>query len=255
MSQQPRHLYEFGPFSIDTVNRLLLRDGKAVPLKPKVVDTLLMLVENMGRVVEKDELIEKLWPDSFVEEGNLTQNIYVLRKALDSGTESESYIETIPRRGYRFAAPVKEIPYEESGALAAAHGEIHPSSGNGEAATQQPEDGKLEEVVSARSSPAVRARISRRWILMSSTILIGVLALVGYYLLSNRERRSAGNVEIKTLAVLPFKPLSLEARDNYMGEGMADALITKLSNTRQIAVRPTSAVLRYSRRRPTRCGA
>lgn len=74
MSQQTRRLYEFGSFQIDTVNRLLLRDGKPISLKPKVVDTLLVLIENRGRVLEKDELIEKLWPDSIVEEGNLTQN-------------------------------------------------------------------------------------------------------------------------------------------------------------------------------------
>src|SRR5438046_7643666 len=101
MSQQARRLYEFGPFRIDTANRLLLRDGKPIALKPKVVDTLFVLIENRGRVLEKDELIQRLWPDSFVEEGNLTQNIYEIRKALNSGAE-ESYIETIPRRGYRF---------------------------------------------------------------------------------------------------------------------------------------------------------
>jgi len=104
MSKQIKRFYEFGAFRIDTANRLLLNDGEPVPLKAKAIDTLLLLVEHNGEVVEKDELMRELWPDSFVEEGNLTQNIYVLRKALGEGR----YIETIPRRGYRFAAEVKE---------------------------------------------------------------------------------------------------------------------------------------------------
>src|SRR4029453_11014 len=87
--------------------------------KPKVVDTLLLLIENSGRVLEKDELIQKLWPDTFVEEANLTQNIYVLRKALNSGTDSENYIETIPRRGYRFAGEVRKIAAQQAAAVAA----------------------------------------------------------------------------------------------------------------------------------------
>ena len=104
MSKENKHFYEFGVFRIDTVNRLLLNNGEPVPLKAKAIDTLLLLVEHNGEVVEKDELMQDLWPDSFVEEGNLTQNIYMLRKALGDG----GYIETIPRRGYRFAADVKE---------------------------------------------------------------------------------------------------------------------------------------------------
>lgn len=104
MSKQIKHFYEFGSFRIDTVNRLLLHNGEPLPLKAKAIDTLLLLVEHNGEVVEKDDLMMALWPDSFVEEGNLTQNIYVLRKALGE----TRYIETIPRRGYRFAGDVKE---------------------------------------------------------------------------------------------------------------------------------------------------
>src|SRR2546426_6797388 len=104
MSGQIKRFYQFGTFRIDTANRLLLCNGEPVPLKAKAVETLLLLVQHNGEVVEKDELMKRLWPDSFVEEANLTQNIYMLRKALGEGR----YIETIPRRGYRFAAEVKE---------------------------------------------------------------------------------------------------------------------------------------------------
>ena len=104
MSKENRQVFEFGPFRIDTVNRQLMRDGEVVPLKAKAVDTLLLLIENRGDVLEKDDLMESLWPDSFVEEANLTQNIYTLRKALGNA----DYIKTVPRRGYRFVAEVKE---------------------------------------------------------------------------------------------------------------------------------------------------
>src|SRR6185436_17202420 len=110
MSGQIRHFYEFGPFRIDTVNRLLLCNGEPVSVKAKAVETLLLLVQHSGEVVEKEELMKQLWPDSFVEEANLTQTIYMLRKALGEG----QYIETIPRRGYRFVAEVKD--WEDSAA-------------------------------------------------------------------------------------------------------------------------------------------
>ncbi|HXI74936.1 MAG TPA: winged helix-turn-helix domain-containing protein, partial [Pyrinomonadaceae bacterium] len=103
MSKENRHFYEFGPFRIDTLNRQLRRGEQVVPLKAKAVDTLLLLIQNRGDVIEKDELMQRLWPDSFVEESNLTQNIYTLRKALGG-----DYIETLPRRGYRFIAEVNE---------------------------------------------------------------------------------------------------------------------------------------------------
>src|SRR5207253_10092908 len=102
-SKENRHFYEFGPFRIDTLNRQLLRDEQVVPLKAKAVDTLLLLIQNRGDLIEKNELMQRLWPDSFVEEANLTQNIYTLRQALGG-----DYIETIPRRGYRFLAEVNE---------------------------------------------------------------------------------------------------------------------------------------------------
>ena len=103
MSKQNKRFYEFNDFKIDTVNRRLLRRDEVVPLKAKAVETLLILLEHKGDVVRKDDLMDRLWADSFVEESNLTQNIYTLRKAL-----GEEYIETIPRRGYRFSAEVKE---------------------------------------------------------------------------------------------------------------------------------------------------
>jgi len=106
-SSQP--CYEFGPFRVDARNHLLLREGQPVPLSPKAFEVLLVLLEHRGRVLEKDELIERLWPDSVVEEANLTVNISALRKALGESRNHPQYIVTVPGRGYRFAAEVKEV--------------------------------------------------------------------------------------------------------------------------------------------------
>src|SRR5215813_2579719 len=109
MHKQTKQLYVFGPFRLDTDERLLMRDGRVAPLPPKVFDTLLVLVENSGRVVSKDELMQSLWSDIFVEESNLTQNISQLRRALGDGAAGAQYIETIPKRGYRFVAGVQSF--------------------------------------------------------------------------------------------------------------------------------------------------
>jgi DNA-binding winged helix-turn-helix (wHTH) protein len=100
------NLFHFDAFSLDADERVLVRDGKVVPLPAKALSTLLVLVRNTGHVVEKDVLMKEVWPNEFVEEGNLAQHIYILRKALGESTESPRYLETIPRRGYRFMAKV-----------------------------------------------------------------------------------------------------------------------------------------------------
>jgi DNA-binding winged helix-turn-helix (wHTH) protein len=108
-SKESRSVYEFGPFRFDPLERLLLRDGKPVQLAPRVFDTLLALIENSGRLVGKEELMSKLWPDTFVEEATLARNISDLRKALGESTGNHKFIETVPKRGYRFTADVKSI--------------------------------------------------------------------------------------------------------------------------------------------------
>jgi Tol biopolymer transport system component/DNA-binding winged helix-turn-helix (wHTH) protein len=109
MSTRERHLYEFGPYRLDTAEQRLLRDGIPVPLTPKAFEMLVALVERSGHLVEKDELMKAVWSDTFVEESNLTNNVYELRKILGQGENGRSYIETVPKRGYRFAAPVREL--------------------------------------------------------------------------------------------------------------------------------------------------
>ncbi|MCM3871320.1 MAG: tetratricopeptide repeat protein [Pyrinomonadaceae bacterium] len=103
------HLYEFGPFSLDTRERVLLRDGLPLQIKPKVYETLLALVSQSGHLIDKEELMKRVWPDVVVEENNLSGNIFALRRAF----AEHQYIETVARRGYRFTADVKQVTIED----------------------------------------------------------------------------------------------------------------------------------------------
>jgi DNA-binding winged helix-turn-helix (wHTH) protein len=107
MMKSQRQRYEFGPFHLDPSERRLTREGQVMPLTPKVFDTLLLFVENSNLLLTKDEMIRRLWPDSFVEESNLAQNVSMLRRALGEQPNGKPYIETVPKRGYRFTAEVR----------------------------------------------------------------------------------------------------------------------------------------------------
>jgi DNA-binding winged helix-turn-helix (wHTH) protein len=113
MSQQEKRFYEFGEFRIDVTKRRLLREGEIVPLAPKVFDVLLTLAEHSGKTIEKDELMQKVWPDAVVEENNLTQNIYTLRKILGESRNDNRFIVTVPGIGYRFVAEVRRVLFDD----------------------------------------------------------------------------------------------------------------------------------------------
>src|SRR5580698_4929004 len=115
MGSPVKHLLEFGSFRIDPEQRLLLRDRRPVPLSPKAFDLLLALTEHGGQVVLKDDLMKMLWPDTFVEESNLGQHVFQLRKALGERPQDHSYIITVPGRGYRFVPQVRAVA-EDKGA-------------------------------------------------------------------------------------------------------------------------------------------
>ena len=122
-----QHFYAFGPFRLDSEERVLVRDGIPVPLAPKAAETLLVLVENAGHLVNKGDLMRRIWPDAFVEEANLPKNILALRKVLGRWDGGREYIETVPKRGYRFVAPVEEVTHAEAPVRVP-----HPSPGFGE---------------------------------------------------------------------------------------------------------------------------
>jgi len=238
-----RHFYEFGEFRVDAVKRLLLKNGEPIPLTPKVFETLFVLVQNGGRILEKNELMNLIWGDTAVEENNLAQNIFTLRKAFDEKPNQHRFIVTIPGRGYQFVPDVKEF----------SDGRVDPENEErARLAEENPEEEKAAEITENHSSPPDRAATAPRRQLSKFFIIFAVLlcfAGVGGYFWRIRENPRGANIEtqeIKTIAVLPFKSLISENADESLEIGIADALITKLGSAKQIVVRPTSAIIKYS---------
>jgi len=219
MSLQAKHFYEFGPFRLDPDERLLSRENQPVPLAPKVIDTLLVLVESRGHLVDKDELMKRVWPDAFVEEGSLNKNVSVLRKALGQWDGGLDYIETIPKRGYRFAAPVN---------VAGDSTESHPKI----AADRAADDAEIEVQLQSR--------------LRSHVLLIGLVvaaSLAGFLGWRTWRVRSAST--IRSLAVLPLENLSGDATQDYFADGMTDELITDLGQVGSIRVISRTSIMKY----------
>lgn len=261
MSRLPKYSYEFGPFRVDANERRLLREDRHLPLPPKIFDTLLALVSNSGHLLTKEELLQTVWQGAFVEENNLTQNISAIRRVIDDVSNGESYIETIPRIGYRFAPGVREVlddgdemvvenrtrlrvvvKEEES------EEEDAETRRHGDAETRRSEDAPLVSVAPRNrvtmslfgALPRLRVAVS----LVAVAVAIG-LAAVFIALLNRpgqREVSVAKPAAFKSVAVLPFKTIGGGAEDEYLGLGMTDTLIAKLSHVRQVEVRPFSAV-------------
>ena len=246
MSKSSKNFYEFGPFRIDAADRLLLRDGEPVLLAPKVFDTLMALVQQPGRILEKDELMREVWPDSFVEEANLAHNVFTLRKALGEEKTSSKYIETIPRRGYRFVANVVEMQSDAPDVIVQQHSRSHiviEEYGDEPRYTADQTTAR-ESFGDLRWLPKREGWNARTVSLVASVVVI-LLGLVFYFWISKKAERTGTDSPLKPIAILPFKSISAGLSDDYLGLGMADALITKLSNIEQIIVRPTSAVTKY----------
>lgn len=236
--------WEFGPFRLDPVRRLLLRNGGRVPLPPKALDILLVLIEQRGQVVEKDQLLARIWSDCVVEENNLTRHVSSLRKALGEAPDAHEYIVTIPGRGYSFVATV--LAQQDLGIGAAPPPETPVISGAGEEHTQR---------TSADTVVASAARENRRPPLRAwSRGVVPVLALAGLCLMAaalyQQFRDTRPTVEkigaLGSIAILPFGSIGSEPERDFHAVGLADALITRLSNASRIVVRPTSAILRFS---------
>ncbi|MCI0489682.1 MAG: tetratricopeptide repeat protein [Blastocatellia bacterium] len=246
MIERNEVLYRFGPFCLDASKRLLLRDGEPLHLPAKTFDTLLALVENRGRVLDKDELIKRVWPDCFVEEINLTVNISALRKVLGETPNDHRYIVTVPRRGYCFVAGVSEInghnassTGEEFPETEACIDENHPESLS-ESRAEQTRRGNFTNV---HAFEYILQQFSRSSILVASIIVV-LLGAVALLFISKQSNEAQPAEQDKTIAVLPFRMLGAEGEE-YLGLGITDALVTKLGNLKQIIVRPTSAVLKY----------
>lgn len=214
MNEPQSHIYEFGEFRVDAAKRLLNRNNETIPLKPKVFDTLVYLVQHHGALVDKDDLMKAVWPHTIVEENNLNQTISALRRVFGETPGENRFIATVPGRGYSFVAEVKELAATEPVA--------------------QP--------------PAKRYRGAQRLVFILVVVLIVVgLGFVSRFL--NPPARPSGPtasaVHSRSIAVLPFKPLVADLRDESLELGMTDTLIVRLSNLSEITVRPIGSVRRF----------
>ena len=215
MSEQNQHFYEFGPFRLDPLKRRLSRDGEPVRLTPKAFDLLLVLVEARGRTVEKDELFEKVWAGTVVEENNLNQNITALRKSLGDSRQESQYIATIPGLGYRFVADVKTV---EAGFT----------------------ETKKEPAIAA--SPAARPARAFRYLLLILVPLVVAALVYAFY-----KREKPQPLAISSIMVLPLENLSGDPAEEYFADGMTDALIGDLARIGGLDVISRTSSMHYKR--------
>ncbi len=226
-------IYEFEEFRLDAKSHRLFRreSGELVPLTPKAAELLLFLIQNRGQILSKNELLDTVWGNSFVEDANLSQTIFVLRKTLGEDTKNPRFILTAPNRGYQFIAPVKEIHTEDK---------ILEESFLSDTQAKTP-DSKFQ--ISNLKSKIQNLKLM--WLVVP---LIFVAAF-GVYRFYPPAAKPASISEIKTIAILPFEDLSAEQTEKYLGVSLADALAKKFGGLKQITVRPTSSVLKYAENR------
>lgn len=246
MSTHPQHLYEFGPYRLDTAERLLSRNGEPVPLTPKAFEMLVALVQRSGHLVEKDELMKVVWSDAFVEESNVTNNVYALRKMLGHGENGESYIETVPKRGYRFTARVKELAPEtlvvEKRTFTRVVTEETVADHSSQTAMIEAAD---TSVTDRPRDHAQRSKLQR--------VLVGVLCLAvvigGIFiyrsLTLDRSLTAAPRPPIESIAVLPFKNESGDPNIEYLSDGVSESLINSLSQLPQLKVIARNSSFQY----------
>jgi DNA-binding winged helix-turn-helix (wHTH) protein/TolB-like protein/Tfp pilus assembly protein PilF len=239
MLTDTKNLYQFGPFELDPAERLLFFNGRAVPVTPKAFDMLVFLVERSGHLCQKDELMKALWPDSFVEEGNLSVTVSSLRKVLGDDRGHQRYIETVSKRGYRFAAAVNHVIREDQ---AEVHIEAPPKK-QGIAARMELLTLKKQAMLNSKFPGPLVWRLAT----LAGIVVIAILFMARIVRVKGGiTAQPVGNQKVQSLAVLPFQTVGEKTGDEYVGIAMADALITKLGNSGKIVIRPTSAIQKYA---------
>lgn len=236
MPGKTKVVYEFGPFRLDVSKRILQRDGRMVPLSPKALDTLVLLVRHRDEILDKQTMMERLWGNVSVDESNLTQQIFNLRKALDD--RGNDFIETVPRRGYRFVANVVE----------------HKLDGNGEAVTQ---DAKANTAIdpaqeSAKRSGGSLAGVPIKWKSAAVVTVALAMTLAVVYWLSHSEHTSTiDRGPIRSVAVLPLENLSGDVGQRYFADGITEAITGDLAQVDSLRVISRSSAMQYRESRKT----
>jgi len=249
MSNARKELYEFGKFRLDVSERLLLREDEKIPLSEKAFDTLCALVRRGNHLVSKDDLLTEIWAEAFVEENNLDKNISILRKVLGERAGKGKFIETVRGHGFRFVAEVREIAEVPSSGFkvpSSVESEISSPELQSELSEKsEPEtlNLKLETDKDQRPKTKTQKFNNYRFAFIIVPIILG-LGAIGFYLWKNSANQVSDG-QIKTIAVLPFKSLGAENRNESLELGMADTLISKLGGE-DIIVRPLGSVSRYA---------
>ena len=230
MNQSQLEIYEFDQFRVDVAKRSLTKGGgEQIPLTPKVFDTLLYLVRHNRKVIEKDELMREIWTDSVVEENNLNQNISILRRVFGEKPGEQRFIVTVAGHGYRFVPEVRTI---------LSFGPVEAGKTEDQITNDAAQDVDVKNPIQNRKVQ------NRKWLAGFAVLSIFALGASGFYLRKSNDKSI--DTPIRTIAVLPFKPLVLENRNEALEFGLADALISKLSGGEEIVVRPLSAIRRYN---------
>jgi len=231
-------LYEFGEFRLDVEKRCLLRDGESVALTPKAVEILSVLIQRRGELVERSELMNSVWGDVAVEEGNLTVTIWMLRKALGEDNNGRKFIETVPRSGYRFIADTREVTEQLPTLIVEKHSA-----------------GRIvidEEISFGRSSAGgvavpqlLTGKRARTILIAAATVLAVAVASLVYFRPSKSNAHASSETNIKSVAVLPLKSLGSSSDDKALELGFADALITSLAKIGDLRVTSINSVSPY----------
>jgi DNA-binding winged helix-turn-helix (wHTH) protein/TolB-like protein/tetratricopeptide (TPR) repeat protein len=227
-------LYEFGKFRFDPANHQLLTGGNPVPVTPKVLEILLVLVENSGRLTTKEDLMRRVWPNTCVEEANLTVNISTLRRILGETADGRPYIQTVPKKGYRFVAPVAEVAQATIDAVNSVAERV-PDVTSQLTANQ--------EITSQR--PLGQPTPHRLGSIVFGLILLAIVAMAAIWRHHESPAGSPQRGQLRSLAVLPFQNLRADKESEFLGFSLADAVITKLGYVSELSVRPSYAVQGY----------
>ncbi|HWY54651.1 MAG TPA: winged helix-turn-helix domain-containing protein [Terriglobales bacterium] len=246
-------LYEFHPFLLDTIQHVLLKAGRPVALSPKTYDMLLLLVQNSGRMLSKEELMKSLWPDSFVEESNLTQQVSMIRRALGDSPGDPHFIVTVPGRGYRFSAEVRswEEEKEHLGVIVSAPPLVSEAASRNGQKVVQPAGADLTGMENAERIPVpLKLRdgktIRRTVLSIAAFALLCVLILaITKSLRPTKPETSQVVTAHRNLAILPLQNLKQDPDNDFLGFSLADAVITKLDYVSSLTVRPSTAVEKY----------
>src|SRR5581483_9548281 len=267
MSSEVKDFYEFGGYRLSLAERRLQRGERAVALTPKAFEALLALVESGGRVLGRGELIRRIWPAGEAGEANLAVMISALRKTLGERPDGGLYIETVPRQGYRFAAPVQTGADTEVPTGAATTGGLDESAINAAAPHGLASEAALlpaptialpgedratlgeDHAASAATAQAARAgaggRGLRRKILFIAAAALSLIAVAAGYVILLRPTATA-NAAPRRLAILPFRNLRPDAATDFLGPSLADSITTKLGGIRSLIIRPSAYVKKYA---------